>query len=151
MQLLGPGVPAEHEGEQRVDQPDGCAEELEHGVCREADDLGRQQRAAEREQRDGELLAPELGEVDVKRAGEQQEAEHAVEEGVLEVEALDERADARGELDHVHRVEADHRQRAEHRHRHEADGRGEAQEACVDPAEQRRQRDHARERLEGWS
>ena len=98
--------------QQRVDPADVVTEHREQEVRRHADDRGRDQRAAEREHADGELLCAEIGDVDVERTREQQQAEQAVQQRVAEVELGDELAHAIGDVDHAGRLEREEDDRA---------------------------------------
>ena len=112
------------------------AEDAEQPPQRSPGDERRDHHAEAREEADRPLALRELGEVDVQRAGEEQEREHAVEERAVELDRADclsgepRRIDA--ELAERHEKERQHEREEQHRHAHRL-----ADVAVVHPAEER--------------
>ena len=109
--------------DQRPDKRNLEAEQLEAVPHRPADQERRQDHAECRHHGDGPFAAQHLGKVDVERPGEQQEAEHALHQGFLEID-LAECRDHRVADGKRRRgiVDADDRQRCRQRDQHQADG-----------------------------
>ena len=95
----------------------------------------------------GPLCRLRLSEVHVEGAREEQEPEHAVQEGFVEVDPPDQRA---GPLTHGRHDRPDHGEDGgeEQRDGHQADRRGQPQQAKVQVAEQRHQDDQDRDQVE---
>ncbi len=103
---------------------------------REPSHHGRREQHADRGQhRDRPLVAAQLSEVHMQGAGEEQEPEHAVQQGFVEVDPPDQGARP---LTHGRHDRPDHGEDGgeEQRDNHQADGRGLPQQAKVQVAEQ---------------
>ena len=95
--------------------------------------------AEQREHRDHVPLLPQVAEVEVQRAGEEQERQHAVEDRLVEVDPVTSVAARRP--NGCRPAQRQHHHRARQRHQHDADGRRQAQELVVHEAEQRGERE----------
>src|SRR5207244_8836412 len=101
---------------------------------------GRDHHAEAREEADRPLAARELAQIHVQRAGEEQEREHAVEQRAVEIHRA-ERALRRALRIQAEPSQSDQRQRQRQGEKQQRDARRLADEAVVEPAEERRQRD----------
>ena len=96
------GAAKDRDDRHRVGGADKCAEhqapdeghvgagEEQQALEPEADDQGRQHGADARQDEDRQAPTPHVVQVDAESAGEQQERQHAVEQGAAEVQAVDE-------------------------------------------------------------
>ena len=116
---------------------------------RQADDGGRERDADGGERRDRAAMIHETFEIDVQRAGEEQEAEHPVQQRLVEVDLAEKALDRRPELERGKRGLDQHdQQRAAERHEQRAAGQREAQEPVVDVPERGRDRHEHRRDIE---
>ncbi len=130
-----------------MNERDGQGHCVEGEVDEQADEGGRDQNTHGGEGKDDGAVAAEVVEVEVERAGEKQEAKHAVEESLVKVDRIEDHlgvaVDRGNEL-----TGKEEQQRSGEADDHEADRLREAQEAVIDVAEQRRQGDEGGEDLE---
>ena len=118
-------------------------------VERETDDEGGDQKADRGGKDHHPFLVGEIGEIDVQRAGEQDETQHPVHQRLVEIDAGDEGAQVRHQRQSRYRPVEPHRpERCRKSHDDEADGRRQAQDDMVDPAERRGEHDQDRRDLE---
>ena len=127
--------------QQAVDERQGVTGDLEQPVAAERHQEHAAQHAEGGEDADGPLARQQVVQVHVHGACEQQEAEHAVEQRLVELDLAD---DALGDV--LGRTEAcvvqqDQQQREQQRDHHDADGGRQLERADVDPGEQRRHGD----------
>ena len=141
---------AEHEAPQKRDaKPERARQRVEPA----ADDQGRKQHADRAQNQDRPAPAPHLVPVDMERAGEQQEGQHAVHQRRVEVDPGKKARDALRQIARREQmIDADHQQRGDRAHDREPDGGGQAEQAMVEIAERGGQHDQDRccvERAEG--
>ena len=104
-----------------------------------ADDGGGDHRAQDRQHQHWERVAPQLADVDVKRAGEDQEGQHAVHDDGAEIDLTQNLAEHRRcAVFGQQRVECDQHERGYDAHDQEPDGMGQQHKFAVQPAENSR-------------
>lgn len=132
----GDGISGGNErAEEEAFEPGGMkAGEAEERVHERRDAGHGDERGDEREQRDAELFAAEVFEVEKEGSGEEEEAEHAVEDEVFEVNAADER-DGPGVEAGEGAAEDEQGERREEREQHGAEHDGQAQDTAAEPSE----------------
>ena len=114
-----------------------------------ADDQGREQHADRAQHEDRPAPAPHLAPVDMERAGEEQEGEHALHQRGVKIDAGEEGGDLLGKVAcRQQPVEADHDQRRDRAHHREADRCRQPKVAVVEITEHRRQDDQDRRGIE---
>jgi len=145
----GDGIGGGDDGaeEQALGEPQRKPAEAGDQQGQPAHEGGREQHAERRQHADQRLLAQQRRDVDLQRAGEQQEREHPLEHRGPKVNAVHEPA---GEFVHrpSQRAGRDQRQRKEQAPDRHADRRREAPDLSVELVEQPRRGGHDQQREE---
>jgi hypothetical protein len=135
--------------DQAVEKRNGKAQEVGRGIGKQADHRGRDQDTHGGHRQDRPLARDQGSHVHMQGTGEQQEAEHPFEQGVVEVGQLQRRGDGLSEAEAGDQsVEKDRSQRSEKGDDHQADCLRQAQQAVVQVAEDGRQHDDDRREVE---
>ena len=127
-----------------------CApEEARHPPQPDRDHSRRDDDAERRHEADRPGPAAQQREVDVKRAREEQEGQHAVQDGALEVDAPQELGQAAGQRDLRQReLDPDQHQRGDEPHDEEPDRVRKADQDMVEPAERGREHEQDGDQVE---
>ena len=146
----GYGVGGGDEGakEERTNGGELDAEQAESEAQKHSDEDGGERGGGDGEGEDGDFFLGELGKIELKRAGEEQEGEHAVEDDFVEIERGDEALGGVMELRNDVAGGDEEHGRGE-RQDDSADGAGQAQDAVADEAEDRPGRDDQAQQSEG--
>ena len=129
-----------------MDEGDIEAQRAEHQPHGAADQEGREQHAEARHGGDRPFAGREMAEVDVQRAGKEQEAQHTLHQGLLEVDLQQRGAQALAEAEGGEdRVDAKGGERGGERDYHQPDGGRQAQEMMIEVTEHGGQRQQNRD------
>jgi len=133
--------------QQAIDEADLNADQRKHQPGQNGDNHRRNPHTDGRQQRNQPLLSGQIIQIDVQRPGEQQETEQAVHQGLVEVDARDDRF--RLPL-HFGKPQSEQNQSEgkQQSNDHQPDGRRQPEPTVIDVAEQSRQSDQQRDDLE---
>ena len=122
------------------------AQQCEDAPHQHGHDHGREHHAHRGEDQDRPLLPGEVAQVDVEAPGEEEKAEHAVEQDAVEVEMADDRAGLLGERGNEP-TEREQAQGKDQRQGHQPDRRGQPEESNIEEAEPRGQHGQDRQQV----